>query len=85
MRHSAPYKRWLTGVARTPAGGSSDAKTPEGRRAIAEATPRRMVSEQLKRVLKGICAWLKGAYRKIHFRLAKARERRKRLQRLMLE
>lgn len=66
-------------------GMSTGPKTPEGRKAIAEATRQRMASEERKRVLKGFYGWLEGDGREILSRLAKARERRKRWRRLMLE
>ena len=64
-------------------GMSTGPKTPEGSKAIAEATRQRMVSGQRKRVLEGFYAWLEGGGREILSRLAKARERRKRWRRLM--
>ena len=66
-------------------GMSTGPKTPKGRKAIAEATRQRMTSEQRKRVLDGFYAWLEGGGREMLSRLAKARERRKRWRRLMLE
>jgi hypothetical protein len=44
-----------------------------------------MASEQRKRVLDGFYAWLEDGGREMLSRLAKARERRKRWRRLMLE
>jgi hypothetical protein len=64
---------------------STGPKTSEGREAIAEATRQRMTSEQRKRVLDGFYAWLEGGGREMLSRLAKARERRKRWRRLMLQ
>jgi hypothetical protein len=66
-------------------GMSTGPKTPKGRKAIAEATRQRMTSEQRKRVLDGFYAWLEGGGREMLSRLAKARERRKRWRRLMLQ
>jgi hypothetical protein len=66
-------------------GMSTGPKTSEGREAIAEATRQRMTSEQRKRVLDGFYAWLEGGGREMLSRLAKARERRKRWRRLMLQ
>ena len=66
-------------------GMSTGPKTPEGREAIAEATRQRMASEQRKRVLEGFYTWLEGGGREMLSRLAKARERRKRWRRLMLQ
>lgn len=66
-------------------GMSTGPKTTEGRQAIAEATRQRMASEQRKRVLDGFYAWLEGGGREMLSRLAKAREKRKRWQQLMLQ
>ena len=67
-------------------GMSTDPKTPEGRKAIAEATRQRMASGQQERVLEGFYRWLQGDNgRQILSRLAKDREKRKRWERRMLE
>ena len=66
-------------------GMSTGPKTPEGRKAISEATRQRMASGQRKRVLEGFNAWLQNGGREMLSRLAKTRERRKRWRRLMLE
>lgn len=66
-------------------GMSTGPKTPEGRKAIAEASRKRMDSGQRKKVLEGFYAWLEGGGRETLSRLAKARERRKRWRRLMLQ
>jgi hypothetical protein len=66
-------------------GMNTGPKTPEGREAIAEATSQRMASGQRKRVLEGYYAWLESGGREMLSRLAKARERRKRWRRLMLQ
>ena len=66
-------------------GMSTGPKTPEGRQAISEATRQRMATGQRKRVLEGFYAWLDGGGRDYLSRLAKARERRKRWRRLMLQ
>ena len=66
-------------------GMSTGPKTTEGRQAIAQATRQRMASGQRKRVLAGFYRWLEGGGREILSRLAKARERRRRWRRLMLE
>jgi hypothetical protein len=42
---------------------STRPKTPEGRKAIAEATRQQMASGQRKRVLGGFYAWLEGGVR----------------------
>jgi hypothetical protein len=44
-----------------------------------------MSSGQRKKVLKGFYSWLEGGGRELLSQLAKARERRKRWRRLMLE
>ena len=64
-------------------GLSTGPRTPEGRKAVAEATRQRMASGQRKRAVEGFKAWLDGGGREILSRLAKARERRRRWQRLM--
>jgi hypothetical protein len=66
-------------------GLSTGPKTPEGRKAIAEATRQRMASGQRKRVLAGFYRWLEGGGREMLSRLAKNREKRKRWKRMMLE
>ena len=60
-------------------------RIPTGRKAIAQATRQRMASGQRKRVLAGFYRWLEGGGREMLSRLAKARERRRRWRRLMLE
>jgi hypothetical protein len=64
---------------------STGPKTPEGRKAIAEATHQRMSSGQRKKVLKGFYSWLEVGGRELLSQLAKARERRKRWRRLSLQ
>lgn len=64
---------------------STGPRTLVGRSTIAEATRQRMASEQRKRVLEGYYAWLEGGGRELLSQLAKARERRKRWKRLMLQ
>ena len=66
-------------------GMSTDPKTLAGRSRIAEATRQRMASGRRKRVLAGFYRWLEGGGREMLSRLAKARERRKRWRRLMVE
>ena len=66
-------------------GFSKGATTPEGRKAIADATRQRMMApEQRRRVLDGFYRWLEGGGREMLSRLAKSREKRKRWQRMML-
>ena len=64
-------------------GLSKGATTPEGRKAIAEATRQRMASGQQKRALEGFYRWLEDGGREMLSRLAKNREKRKRWERLM--
>lgn len=78
-------KAMPNGRCKNHGGMSTGPRTPEGRKAIAEATRQRMVSEERKRVLDGFYAWLEGGGREALSKLAKARERRKRWRRLMLE
>ena len=78
-------KALANGRCKNHGGMSTGPKTPEGRNAIAEATRKRMSAGQRKRVLEGFYAWLEGGGREVLSRLAKARERRKRWRRLMLQ
>lgn len=82
---SCKAKAMTNGRCKNHGGMSTGPKTPEGRKAIAEATRQRMASRQRKRVLDGFYAWLEGGGRETLSRLAKARERRKRWRRLMLQ
>lgn len=79
-------KALTNGKCKNHGGCSSGAKTPEGRKAIADATRQRMMAPELRRrVLEGFYAWLEGGGREMLSRLAKSREKRKRWQRLMHE
>ena len=78
-------KALTNGRCKNHGGMSTGPKTAEGRKAIAEATHQRMASGQRKRVLEGFYAWLEGGGREMLSRLAKARERRKRWRRLLLD
>ena len=78
-------KAMPNGRCKNHGGMSTGPKTPQGRQAIAQATRQRMASGQRKRVLEGFYRWLEGGGREMLSRLAKARERRKRWRRLMLE
>jgi hypothetical protein len=64
---------------------STRPKTPEGRKAIAEATRQRMASGGRIRALAGFYRWLEGGGREMLSKLAKNREKRTRWKRLMLE
>ena len=61
---------------------STGPKTSEGRQAIAQATRQRMASGERIRVLEGFYRWLESGGALTLSRLAKAREFKKRLQRL---
>ena len=76
-------KALANGKCRLHGGLSRGAITPEGRKAIAEATRQRMASGQQERVLAGFYRWLEEGGREMLSRLAKNREKRKRWERLM--
>jgi hypothetical protein len=75
----------LNGRCKNHGGMSTGPKSLEGRKVIAEASRKRMASGQRKKVLEGFYDWLEGGGRELLSRLAKARERRKRWRRLMLQ
>ena len=72
----------MNGRCRNHGGCSTGPKTLEGRRAVAEATRNRMHSGQQEKALEGFYRWLEGGGALTLSRLAKAREFKKRLQRL---
>ena len=78
-------KALSNGRCRLHGGLARGATTPEGRKAISEATRQRMASGQRMRVLEGFYRWLEGGGREMLSRLAKNREKRKRWKRMMLE
>ena len=78
-------KAMPNGRCKNHGGMSTGPKTAEGCKLIANATRQRMASGQRKRVLEGFYAWLEAGGREMLSKLAKARERRKRWRRLMLE
>lgn len=78
-------KALTNGRCRLHGGLARGATTPEGRKAIAEATRLRMASGQQERVLAGFYSWLAAGGRKKLSRLAKNREKRKRWERRMLK
>ena len=78
-------KAMPNGRCKNHGGMSTGPKTLAGRSRIAEATRQRMASGQRKRVLEGFYRWLEGGGREMLSRFAKARERRRRWRRLMLE
>lgn len=78
-------KAMRNGRCKNHGGMSTGPRTPEGRQAIAEATRLRMASGQPNRALEGFYRWLDSGGRLILSRLAKDRERRKRLRQQMLQ
>lgn len=66
------------GRCRNHGGLSTGPRTPEGRRAIGEATRKRMSSGQRERALAGFYRWLEGGGRDYLSMRAKARFLRKR-------
>ena len=76
-------KALTNGKCKNHGGLSKGATTSEGRQAISEATRQRMASGQQERVLAGFYRWLEAGGREMLSRLAKNREKRKRLRRLM--
>ena len=78
-------KAMTNGRCKNHGGMSTGPKTSQGRQAIAQATRQRMASGQQERVLAGFYRWLEGGGRGMLSRLAKAREKRRRWRRLMLE
>jgi hypothetical protein len=67
------------GRCRNHGGLSTGPKTPEGRRAIAEATRKRMLSGQRIKALEGFRSWLDAGGRERLSKFAINRFRRKRL------
>jgi len=78
-------KALKNGRCKNHGGMSTGPTTSKGRQAIAEATRQRMASGGRIRVLEGFYRWLEGGGRETLSRLAKARERRRRWRRLMVE
>ena len=72
-------KALTNGRCRNHGGLSTGPRTFAGRRAVAEATRKRMASGQRKRALEGFRRWLDGGGRETLSKLAKTRELRKRL------
>ena len=75
-------KALTNGKCKNHGGMSTGPKTPEGRQAISQAIRKRMASGARMRVLEGFNRWLEGGGALTLSRLAKAREFKKRLQRL---
>ena len=75
-------KALTNGRCKNHGGMSTGPKTPEGRLAISQATRLRMSSGARMRILAGFYRWLEDGGALTLSRLAKAREFKKRLQRL---
>jgi hypothetical protein len=75
-------KALTNGRCKNHGGMSTGPKTPEGRQAISQATRQRMASGGRMRVLEGFYQWIEGGGALTLSRLAKARELKRRLQRL---
>ena len=75
-------KALTNGRCKNHGGMSTGPKTPEGRLAISQATRLRMSSGARMRILAGFYRWLEDGGALALSRLAKAREFKKRLQRL---
>jgi hypothetical protein len=75
-------KAMTNGRCKNHGGMSTGPKTPEGRLAISQATRQRMASGARTRVLAGFYRWFEDGGALTLSRLAKAREFKKRLQRL---
>ena len=75
-------KALANGRCKNHGGLSTGPRTLEGRKSIGAATRLRMASGQQERVLDGFYRWLEGGGALTLSRLAKAREFKKRLQRL---
>jgi hypothetical protein len=78
-------KALANGRCRNHGGLSTGPTSFAGKLAVAAATSERMAAGQRERALAGFYAWLDGGGREILSRLAKARERRRRWRRMMLQ
>lgn len=76
-------KALTNGRCRNHGGLSTGPTTPEGLQAISQATRQRMAAGGRIRVLAGFYRWLEEGGREVLSRLAKSRERRKRLELLI--
>jgi len=74
---SCQAKALSNGRCRNHGGLSTGPRTVEGKKAIAEATAKRMASGQQEKALKGLKAWLDGGGREYLSKLHKARFKRK--------
>jgi hypothetical protein len=70
-------KALANGRCRNHGGLSTGPRTVEGKKAIAEATAKRMASGQQEKALKGLKAWLDAGGREYLSKLHKARFRRR--------
>lgn len=76
-------KALANGRCKNHGGMSTGPKTVEGRQAVSTATRHRMAAGQAKVALEGFYRWLEEGGRLLLSKRAKARETRKRIQRLM--
>ena len=76
-------KALANGRCKNHGGMSTGPKTAEGRQVVSRATKQRMAAGQAKSALVGFYRWLNAGGRLLLSKRAKARETRKRLQRLM--
>lgn len=76
-------KALANGRCKNHGGMSTGPKTVEGRQAVSTATRQRMAAGQAKTALEGFYRWLEAGGRLLLSKRAKARETRKRIQRLM--
>jgi hypothetical protein len=78
-------KALVNGRCKNHGGLSTGPKTLEGRQAVAKATSKRMALGQAQKALEGFNRWLEAGGRLFLSNRAKARETRKRIQRLMAQ
>jgi len=76
-------KALANGRCKNHGGMSTGPKTVEGRKAVSRATKKRMAAGQAKNALEGFYRWLDAGGRLLLSKRARARETRKRIQRLM--
>jgi hypothetical protein len=72
-------KGLTNGRCKNHGGMSTGPKTPEGRQAISQATRKRMASGARTKVLAGFYRWLEGGGREMLSKLAKNRQKYKKL------
>jgi hypothetical protein len=78
-------KALKNGRCRNHGGLSTGPRTPEGRKAVSEATAKRMASGQQEKSLAGLKAWLDAGGREYLSKLHKARFRRRQWLKRMLD